>query len=165
MQFLSVGNSVEGSRPRATRNARLWADTLRSKDTTNESDAPNCGSFALLVVQVAPSQTCRRRDPSGRGSLEAAACGHDRINSRRPSLTEKHLERVEQRLRIVVGLINGRRLGAALEQGVNGIPGGAGGVFDGERDLLRNLDVLADEAEIGRPLGDHARPVALPAWQ
>ena len=71
------------------------------------------------------------------------------------ALTEKHLQRAEQRLRIVLALINGRRRGAALEQKVNRFPRRAGRVFDGERHIPRNLDVLADESEIGRPLRNH----------
>ena len=39
----------------------------------------------------------------------------------------KHLQRVEQRLRIVLALINRRRRGAALEQEVNCFPRRAGG--------------------------------------
>jgi len=54
--------------------------------------------------------------------------------SARPSSANpcKHLQRAEQRLRIVLALINRRRRGAALEQEVNCFPRRAGGALDGE---------------------------------
>jgi hypothetical protein len=40
----------------------------------------------------------------------------------RRSRTEKHLQRIQQRLRIVLALINRRRCGAALEQNIDRLP-------------------------------------------
>ena len=70
----------------------------------------------------------------------------------RGSLVDKHFQRVEQRLWIVLTLIHGRRRGAALEQDVDRLPRRADGAFDGEGYFPRNLDVLPDESQIGRPL-------------
>jgi hypothetical protein len=81
-------------------------------------------------VGYGPSLSAPRRD-----NPEAVTCGHDSLKS---SLTEKHHQRGEQRLRIVLTLIYRRRRRAVLEQEVNRLPRGAGGVFDGERDILRN---------------------------
>src|SRR6266700_2127150 len=78
----------------------------------------------------------------------------------RGSPGDKHFQRIKQRLRIVLTLINGRRRGAALEQDVDRFPRRADGAFDGEGYFPGNLDVLADESEIGRPLGNRGRPVA-----
>src|SRR6476659_10984407 len=64
-------------------------------------------------------------------------------------------------LRIELALINGRRRRATLEQAVNGVPGGASGVFEGERNVLRDLHALADESEIGRPLRHDRWPIAV----
>src|SRR5438552_17821260 len=63
----------------------------------------------------------------------------------------KHLQRVEQRLRLVLALINRRRRGAALEQAVNRSPRRAGGALDGEGYFPAHLDVLADESKSVRP--------------
>jgi len=68
------------------------------------------------------------------------------------SPTDKHLQRGEQCFRIVLALIDGWGCGATIEQAVNRFPGRADGAFDGEGDLLGNLDVLTDEPEIGGPL-------------
>jgi hypothetical protein len=74
--------------------------------------------------------------------------------------SDKYLQRIKQCLRIVLTLINGRRRRAALEQDVDRFPRRADRAFDGEGYFPRNLDVLADEPEIGRPLWDWGRPVA-----
>ena len=76
------------------------------------------------------------------------------------SAHQKHLQRIKQCLRIELTLINGRRRGAALEQDVDRFPRRADGAFDGEGYFPGNLDVLADEAEIGRPPWNRGRPVA-----
>ena len=78
----------------------------------------------------------------------------------RGSLADKHFQRIKQRLRIVLTLINGRRRGAALEQDVDRFPRRADGAFDGEGYFPGNLDVLADESEIGRPLWNRGRLIA-----
>src|SRR5215471_2461697 len=72
----------------------------------------------------------------------------------------KHLQRAQQRLRIVLALIYRWRRGAALEQEVNCFPRRAGGALDGEGYFPGHLHVLADESEIGRPLWNGGRPVA-----
>src|SRR5215831_7354075 len=69
-------------------------------------------------------------------------------------------QRIKQRLRVVLTLINGRRRGAALEQDVDRFACRADGAFDGEGYLPGNLDVLADESEIGRLLWNRGPPVA-----
>src|SRR5262252_10023875 len=78
----------------------------------------------------------------------------------RGSLGDKHFQRIKQRLRIVLTLINGRRRGAALEQDEDRFPRRADRAFDGESYFPGNLDILADESEIGRPLWNWGRPVA-----
>src|SRR5262249_55551128 len=75
-------------------------------------------------------------------------------------LADKHSQRIEQRLWIVLTLIHWRRRGAALEQDVDRLPRRADGAFDGEGYFPRNLDILTDESEIGRPLWNRGRPVA-----
>src|SRR5215471_19869583 len=82
-------------------------------------------------------------------ATSATRFGNSRSGSPRK---EKHLQRGEQCLEIVLGLINGWGCGAALEQEVNRFPRRAGGVFDSERHIPRSLHVLADESEIGRAL-------------
>src|SRR5262249_9548130 len=77
----------------------------------------------------------------------------------RGSLADKHFQRVEQRLWIVLTLIYWRRRGAALEQDVDRLPRRANGAFDGEGYFPRNLDVLADETEGRCPLWNSGRPV------
>jgi len=59
-------------------------------------------------------------------------------------ITGKHFQRIKQRLRIVLTLINGRRRGAALEQDVDRFPRRADRALDGEGYFPGNLDVLAD---------------------
>src|SRR5215831_6318656 len=73
---------------------------------------------------------------------------------------DKHFQRVEQRLWIVLTLIHWRRRGAALEQDVDRFPRRADGAFDGEGYFPRNLDVLTDESEIGRRFQNRGRPIA-----
>src|SRR5215831_18504979 len=86
-------------------------------------------------------------------------------NSRSGGLRkDKNLQRGEQRFQIALGLINGRGRGRALEQEVNRFPRRAGGIFDGECHIPRNLHVLADESEIGRPLRNRAGSVGTCAW-
>src|SRR5262249_29902956 len=75
-------------------------------------------------------------------------------------LTDKHLQCVEQRLRIKLTLIDGRRHGAALEQDMDRLPGRADGALDGEGYFSGHVDVLADESEIGRTLWNGGRHVA-----
>ena len=82
-----------------------------------------------------------------------------------PIFAIKHFQRINQRLRIVLTLINGRRRGAALEQKVDRFPRRADGAFDGQGYFPGNLDILADEPEIGRPLWNRGRPVATAPWQ
>src|SRR5262249_11463868 len=81
-------------------------------------------------------------------------------SQRRRSLTDKHLQCVEQRLRIILTLIDGRRHGAALEQDMDRLPGRADGALDGEGYFSGHVDVLADECEIGRTLWNGGRHVA-----
>src|SRR5262245_33635475 len=81
----------------------------------------------------------------------------------RGSLGDKYFQRIKQGLRIVLTLINRRRRGAALEQDVDRFPRRADRAFDGEGYFPGNLDVLADESEIGRPLRNRGRPVAAAA--
>src|SRR5262249_36423181 len=78
----------------------------------------------------------------------------------RGSLVDKYFQRIKQRLRVVLTLINGRRRGAALEKDVDRFPRRTDRAFDGEGYFPRNFDVLADESEIGRPLWNRGRPVA-----
>src|ERR1700722_14521966 len=61
----------------------------------------------------------------------------------------ERLQRAEQRLRIMIALVDVRWLGAALQQCVDRFPGRASRILDGERHLLLDFDVLADETEIG----------------
>src|SRR6202043_3932240 len=81
-------------------------------------------------------------------------------NNREDALADKHFERVEQRLWIVLTLIHWGRRRAALEQDVDRLPRRADRAFDGEGYFPRNLDVLPDESEIGRSLWNSGRPVA-----
>src|SRR5262249_16369618 len=81
-------------------------------------------------------------------------------SQRRRSLTDKHLQCVEQRLRIILTLIDGRRHGAAVEQDMDRLPGRADGALDGEGYFSGHVDVLADESEIGRTLWNGGRHVA-----
>src|SRR5262249_37737817 len=75
----------------------------------------------------------------------------------RRSRTEKHLQRIQQRLRIVLALIDRRRCGAALEQDIDCLPRRADRVLDREGYFPGHLDVLADESKIGRPLQNGSR--------
>src|SRR6185369_16384119 len=76
------------------------------------------------------------------------------------SPAHEHLQRGEQRSRIVLALIDRWGRGTTTEQAVNRFPGRADGAFDGEGNLLGDLDVLADESEIGGSLQNRRRPVA-----
>src|SRR3974377_1026074 len=69
------------------------------------------------------------------------------VTSNRPlkwrrSRMEKHLQRIQQRLRIVLALINRRRCGAALEQDIDRLPRRADRALEGESYFLGALRVF-----------------------
>src|SRR6201986_563363 len=102
-----------------------------------------------------------RQWKSERGAASSAESATRRFGQLwRRSREDKHFQRVEQRLWIVVTLVYRRWRGTALEQDVDRLPRRANGAFDGEGNLSRNLDVLADQSEIRRPLRNSGRPVA-----
>jgi hypothetical protein len=99
-----------------------------------------------LAIEVRPPRWSLLIDRRRRTAFNA--------NVRRTSLPDKHVQRIEQRLQIVLALIYWRRRGPTLEQVIDHFPRRSNGAFDGEGYFLRNLDVLPDQSEIRRPQYD-----------
>src|SRR3984957_11631377 len=78
--------------------------------------------------------------------------------------TQEYFRRLPYATRIALASVDGRRGGGAL-QPPNRFEGRAGGIFEGERDVPIDFDVLTEKAEVGHALGNDRRPVAALALQ
>ena len=79
------------------------------------------------------------------------------------SQAKEYSQGAEEGFRVVLALVDRGWSGAALQKEVDRLPGAASGVFDGERDVTREFNILTDEAEIGCTLGYDRRAIGATA--